>query len=53
MKPIKKEKFKGQDEVCKLLRKWNKIADDPKKKNQSDKIFERIWEIKGGNIRTF
>ncbi len=51
--PIKKEKFKGQNEVRKLLEKWNKIVDDPKKKKQADKIMYRIFEIKGGNIRPF
>ncbi len=44
---------KEQKEVCQLLRKWNKIVDDPKKKRQADKIFERIWTIKNGDIRSF
>lgn len=54
--PKKKEKaesFKGQKVVCKLLKKWNSIVDDPKKKKQANKIFERIWQIKHGNIRPF
>lgn len=53
MIPVKKEKFKGQREVCKLLDKWRKIVDNPKKKRQADKIMYRIFEIKGGNIRPF
>lgn len=44
---------KEQEEVCKLLTKWNRIVDDPKKKKQADKLFEKIWVIKKGNIRPF
>ena len=49
----KAEPSKEQREVCKLIRKWNSIVDDPKKKKQADKLFERIWAIKNGNIRPF
>ena len=40
-------------EVRKLLKKWSSIVDDPKKKKQADKLFEKIWGIKRGNIRPF
>ena len=52
-KKEKEESFKGQKEVCKLLKKWSSIVDDPKKKNQAAKIFNKIWQIKHGNIRPF
>ena len=51
--PKKKENFEGQEEVCKLLKKWSSIVDNPKKKKQAYKIFERIWSIKRGHIRPF
>ena len=44
---------KEQKEVCKLLKKWNTIVDNPKKKKQANKLFNRIWEIKRGNIHPF
>ena len=47
------EPSKEQKEICKLLKKWNSIVDDPKKKKQADKLFERIWAIKRGHIRPF
>ena len=49
----KKEAFQGQQEVCKLLKKWSRIVDNPKKKDQANKLFDKIWEIKRGNIRPF
>ena len=53
--PRKKETkpSKEQKEVCKLLKKWNDIVDNPKKKKQADKLFDKIWAIKRGNIRPF
>ena len=51
--PIKKEKFKGQKEVCRLLRKWSAAVDNSKKKKQAERIFNKICEIKRGNIRPF
>ena len=47
------EPSKEQNELCKLLKEWNGIVDDPKKKDQAEKIFNKIWEIKRGNIRPF
>ena len=47
------EPSKEQKEVRKLLKKWNSIVDNPKKKNQANIIMDRIWEIKKGNIRPF
>ena len=40
-------------EVRKLLRQWSKIVDDPKKKMQVRKIWDKIWTLKKGNIRPF
>ena len=40
-------------EVRKLLKKWSSIVDDPKKKKQVSKIWDKIWTIKHGNIRPF
>ena len=42
-----------QKEICKLLKEWNSIVDDPKKKKQANEIFKKIWAIKNGRIRPF
>ena len=47
------EPSKEQKEVRKLLKKWNSIVDNPKKKKQADKLFDKIWLMKYGNTHSF
>ena len=50
-RPKEPELTKEQKVICKLLGKWNKIIDDPKKRKQANKIFDLIWKIKDGKVK--